>query len=102
MSADEQKPIMQSSSQQLQRRSFLKMVAAGLAAAIPVAAGLLRPSKVLAYEPCEITLCVDTGADQSACVDGVLVEFDVWACYDSRNGEYCWSVGRNVRAIGCC
>jgi hypothetical protein len=85
MSADEQQPTAQPSSQQIQRRSFLKMVLAGLAAAIPVAAGLLKPNVVYAgnctalrCEPGHYYVCVNH--TQYLCVNGEL-------CYDYFTGD---------------
>jgi hypothetical protein len=102
MSADELKPTKQPSSQPIQRRSFLKMVIAGLAAAFPAAAGLLKPLRVLASPPCTIKLCTDTGVDDDICVEHVWLEGDVYACWDALTHEWCGYELRNLRAIGCC
>src|SRR5690606_2351066 len=102
MSADEFKPTQQLSSRHIQRRSFLKMVFAGLAAAFPVAAGLMKPSRVMAAPPCTIKLCIDTEQDGDICVEGILIAYDIWACWDALTHDYCGTEWRNLRAVGCC
>lgn len=101
MSDQEQKSSPPPSSPQIQRRSFLKMVLAGLAASIPVAAGLLKPSSASAYVPCSLQLCTKVG-NYGDCVDHVQIDYELWACYDARGYGFCGYEARNVRAVGCC
>lgn len=102
MSVDRLNSTSQPSSHHIQRRSFLKMVVAGLAASIPVAAGLLKPLRVLAGIPCVNKLCIDTQQDDTVCVEGVWIEGDKYACWDALTGEFCNYELRNLHVIGCC
>lgn len=100
MSADEFKPAEHSSSQQIQRRSFLKMVVAGLAASIPVAAGLLKPSSVEAGPPCSGALrCADRYWFE--CHAPCLYGCEEHACWDAQTGDLC-SYSQGCTRIGDC
>jgi hypothetical protein len=90
----------QPSSPQIQRRSFLKMVGAGLLASIPVAAGLLKPRLAHAAN-CTTFTCVQgnyyhcTNHNLFLCVNGTL-------CYDYFTGQPCFAYGGSCGAIACC
>lgn len=100
MSADEPKPTEQPSSQQVPRRSFLKMVIAGLAASIPIAAGLLTPNKIYAYVPCSgPKRCADRY--WLSCQPPCLYACEEHACWDSQTGDLC-SYSQGCTRIGGC
>lgn len=73
----------------IKRRSFLKLVATGLVAAFPAAAGLLKVTPVYAHVPCMGTWRCATNYwlwVRDGCVWGCQDTI----CWDERTLDLCW------------